>query len=67
MAIFIYSQSFRQKSAVGKSTKKYFLYFVLMAVARGSNPGLTSNKSTQYLLDYDDFNESMESLNVGTR
>ena len=28
---FIYSQSFCQKSAEGKSPKKYFLYFVLMS------------------------------------
>ena len=30
MAIFIYSQSFCQKSAERKSPKKYFLYFVLI-------------------------------------
>ena len=31
MAIFIYSQSFDQKSAEKKSPKKYFLYFVFMS------------------------------------
>ena len=31
MAIFIYSQSFRQKSADRKSPQKYFLYFVFMS------------------------------------
>ena len=28
---FIYSQSFYQKSAEGKSPKEYFLYFILMS------------------------------------
>ena len=31
MAIFIYSQSFCQKSAERKSPKKYFSYFVLIS------------------------------------
>ena len=31
MAIFIYSQSFCQKSAEKKSPKKYFSYFILMS------------------------------------
>ena len=31
MAIFIYFESFCQKSAERKSAKKYFLYFVLMS------------------------------------
>ena len=31
MAIFIYSQSFCQKSAERNSSKRYFLYFVLMS------------------------------------
>ena len=45
MAIFIYSQSFCQKSAERKSLKKYFSYFVLMS-------GFSSNKPTHYLIDH---------------
>ena len=37
-----------------KSPKKYFLYFV-WRLAWGSNLGFTSNKPTNYLLDYGDF------------
>ena len=47
MAIFIYSQSFCQKSAERKSPKKY--------LAWESNLGFSSNKPTHYLLDYGDF------------
>ena len=42
MAVFIYSQSFCQKSAERKSPKKY------------SNPGFSSNKPTHYLLGHGD-------------
>ena len=34
MAIFIYSQSFSQKSGERKLPKKYFLYFILMSGLR---------------------------------
>ena len=50
MAIFIYSQSFWQKSAKRKSPKKYFLYFILM-----SGLGLL-----QYLLDHGDENKKKD-------
>ena len=53
MAIFIYPQSFCQKSFERKSSKKYFLYFVLMS-GLGFDP-FTANKPTHYLLDYGDF------------
>ena len=55
MAIFIYSQSFCQKSAEKKAPKKYFSYFVLMS-GLGLEPWLfISNKPTHYLLDHGDF------------
>ena len=49
MAVLIYSQSFCLKSAARESSKKYFLYFVLI-LAWGSNPGFTSHKPTHYPL-----------------
>ena len=57
MAIFIYSQSFCQKSAERKSMKKYFSYIEARPdiKAWGSNPDYSSNKPTHYLLDHGDF------------
>ena len=52
IAIFIYFQSFCQKSAERKSTKKYFSYFVLISDL-GLEPWL--NKPTHYPLDHGDF------------
>ena len=55
MAIFIYFQSFCQKSTERKSPKKYFLYFVFDAWPGARTQAFASNKPTHYLLDYGDF------------
>ena len=52
MAIFIYSQSFYQKSAERKLPKKYFR-ILIWCLAWSSNPGFSTNKPTHYLLDHD--------------
>ena len=53
---FIYSQSFCQKYSEGKSLKKYFFFYIsLLCLTWDLNSGLTSNKPTQYLLDYGNF------------
>ena len=58
---FIFIQSFCQKSADRKSPKKYFSFWCL---TKDTNSGLTSNKPTNYLLDYSDFNRIRISLEI---
>ena len=49
-------ESFCQKSAERKSSKQYIHIFVLTSDLWFDLTDLTSNKPTQYLLDYGEFN-----------
>ena len=54
MTVFIYSQSFCQKSAERNRRRNTFR-ILFWRLAWGSNPGFSSNKPTHYLLDHGDF------------
>ena len=56
--LFIYSQSFSQKSSERKSQKKYFFSHFIWK--RTTNHGLTANKPTDYLLDFGDHLQSLQ-------